>query len=563
MNVTQSLPNGGGTLAQLFEARATVTPEAIAYIEYSRSLGKWFERSWRSVQQEAGQVQAFLEQQGLVVGDRIGIMARGSVYWVCLDIAAAGLGVVTVPLYHRDRGGNVAQVMAQCELKALFIGGVAEWEHLRESEDFLAAAPPLFAASEVPDSPVRTFFSELAEVEHRPYQVAVADSEAVATVVFTSGTTGRPRGVVLTHANIISNVIAATDAVPIFGADRLLSFLPLSHMFERTVGYYAPMLHGATVTFARSVQNLREDIRMHPPTILVSVPRVYERIYRKLSSTPPLDGSLGAVLLWLVQRLGRSGPWSLWRWIAGPFAWLVARRLRRGLGGRLRLAITGGAAMNPKVAHFFAGLGLKVLQGYGLTETSPVVSVNREDDVRAETVGVALSGVEIRVSPEGELCVRGPGVMQGYLEDPQATAEVIDGEGWFHTGDLVCLEEGHIRIIGRAKEILVLSTGEKVPPEDLERALMEDSDICQAWVVGDGQPFLSAVVVAHQPIEEATLLERTPGLLADFPGYARIRRIHVDTEPWSEANGILTPTLKLRRGMLQQRYARELDTFYS
>ena len=550
-------------MAQLFEARVTATPEAIAYIEYSRSLGKWFERSWRSVRQEAGQVQSFLEKLGLVAGDRIGIMARGGVYWVCLDVAAAGLGLITVPLYHRDRGGNVAYVMEQCELKALFIGGTAEWERLSGSADFLAVAPPLFSAAEIPDSPVRAFFSELAETEHSPYQVAVRDADAVATIVFTSGTTGRPRGVQLTHANILSNVIAATEAVPISTSDRLLSFLPLSHMFERTVGYYAPMLHGSTVAFARSVQTLREDILLHPPTILVSVPRVYERIYRKLSSTSPLDGPLGTLLLWLVRCLGQSGSWSPWRVLAGPLAWLIARRLRQGLGGRLRLAITGGAAMNPKVAHFFAGLGLKVLQGYGLTETSPVVSVNREGDVRAETVGPPLPNVEIRLLPEGELCVRGPGVMHGYLNDPQATAAVVDADGWFHTGDLARVEEGHIRIIGRAKEILVLSTGEKVPPEDLERALMEDANIRQAWVVGDGKAFLSAVVVAHEPTDEAQLLERTHQLLADFPGYARIRRIHVDTELWSEANGILTPTLKLRRGMLQQRYAQELEAFYS
>ncbi len=559
---TVALLQHGDTLAGLFEARVAATPDAPAYIEYSRSLGRWFERSWRSVSDEAGQTQAFLRQLGFEAGDRIGIMARGSVYWVCLDVAAAGLGIVTVPLYYRDRGGNVAQVIKQCGLKALFIGGPTEWERLAESLEFLDAAPPIWSATEVPGSRVRAFFAELAEIEHCAYRVDAIDAQAVATIVFTSGTTGRPRGVQLTHANILSNAVAATEAVPISPSDQLLSFLPLSHMFERTVGYYAPMLHGSVVAFARSVQTLREDILLHPPTILVSVPRVYERIYGKLSTTLPLESSFGRVLLWLVRRLGMSRPFSPWRLLAALPAWLMARRLRKGLGGRLRLAITGGAAMNPKVAHFFAGLGLKVLQGYGLTETSPVISVNREEDVCVETVGPPLSGVETRISEKGELQVRGPGVMRGYLDDAEATAEVIDAEGWFHTGDLACFEDGHIRIIGRAKEILVLSTGEKVPPENLERALMEDPDIRQAWVTGDGQPFLAAVLIMRKPADEEELVQRANRLLAAFPGYARIQRIHVGEEPWSEANGVLTATLKLRRGVLQERYARVLEEFY-
>ena len=357
--------------------------------------------------------------------------------------------------------------------------------------------------------------------------------------------------------------MAATAAVPIGPEDRLLSFLPLSHMFERTVGYYSPMLHGSTVAFARSVATLREDLRLQPPTVLVSVPRVYEKIYRSLASRQPLNSPLGRLLMSLSRRAGRAGPLSLWRILGLLPRRLIGRKVLQGLGGHLRIAITGGAAMNSRVADFLSGIGLRVLQGYGLTETSPVVSVNREEDIRRGSVGPPIEGVEVRLTEDQELLVRGRGVMRGYLEDPEATGAAVDSEGWFHTGDLARIEEGHIYIVGRAKEIIVLSNGEKVPPEDLEGALCNDPRISQAWVVGEGRPFLSAVVVVEEPVGEEELLDSVGGLLQDFPGYASIKRLHVETEPWSERNGFLTATLKLRRRALHEKYDRVISAFYA
>ena len=236
----------------------------------------------------------------------------------------------------------------------------------------------------------------------------------------------------------------------------------------------------------------------------------------------------------------------------------------QGLGGRLRLAITGGAALDPEVGEFFAGLGLPVLQGYGLTETSPVLSVNRLEGMRCDTVGPPIGGVEARLGAGGELLARGPGIMQGYLDDPAATAAVLDADGWLRTGDRAELDGGHLRIVGRIKEIIVLSTGEKVPPEDLERALCRDPRIAQAWVSGEGRPFLAAVAVAARPgVGAAELLADCPRLLRGFPAHARIGRLHVETEPWSPDNGCLTATLKLRRAALAEKYRAELEAFYA
>ena len=550
------------TLGQLFEERVAATPDAVAYIEYSHVLGKWFKHSWESVHQQAGRAQSLLRGLGLEPGDRIGIMAHGGTYWVTLDLAAAGLGIVTVPLYHRDRGGNVAYVAERSRLRALFIGGPAQWQELEGERARMSGVEHIFSAVAVPDTEIRPFLLELSSTASSPYRVAQNDPDSTATIVFTSGTTGRPKGVQLTHANILSNAIAATAAVPIGPEDRLLSFLPLSHMFERTVGYYSPMLRGSTVAFVRSVATLREDLRLQPPTVLVSVPRVYEKIYRALTSRRPLNSPVGRLLVSLSRKAGRAGPFSLWRILGLLPRRLIGQKVSQGLGGHLRIAITGGAAMNPRVADFFSGIGLKVLQGYGLTETSPVVSVNREEDIRRRSVGPPLEGVEVRLSEDQELLVRGRGVMQGYLNDPEATQAAIDSEGWFHTGDLARIEEDHIYIVGRAKEIIVLSNGEKVPPEDLEGALCNDPRISQAWVAGDGRPFLSAVVVVEEPADEGQLLDSIDSLLHDFPGYARIKRLHVETEPWSEQNGFLTATLKLRRRALHEKYDEVISTFY-
>jgi long-chain acyl-CoA synthetase len=406
--------------------------------------------------------------------------------------------------------------------------------------------------------------------------------------VYTSGTTGRPKGVMLSHANLLANAQSVLAAVTGYREDVYLSFLPLSHMFERTVGYYVPMMAGSTVAYARSVQRLAEDLKAVRPTVLVSVPRVYERAYAQIAhglAKKRLARVLFNATVAVGWRRFEARQAGLGTALAWPFLRrLVAQRLLDHFGGRVRIAVSGGAALAPTLARVFLGLGLPVLQGYGMTEASPVVAANRLEDNVPDSVGVPLPGVEVRLGADDELLVRGPNVMLGYWQRPDATQAAIDADGWLHTGDKARIEGGRIYIIGRIKEIIVLSTAEKVPPGDLELAIAEDPHFEQAMVVGEGLPYLAALVVlsreswpgfaraagveprdpgalAAEPVVHAALA-RIERQLARFPSYARIRRVALTLDPWTVENGLITPTLKLKRAEIAQRFAAEIAHLY-
>jgi long-chain acyl-CoA synthetase len=386
-----------------------------------------------------------------------------------------------------------------------------------------------------------------------------------ATIVYTSGTTGRPKGVMLSHGNILSNVIASMQALPAYTSDRFLSFLPLSHMFERTCGYYAAIWAGAQTVYARSITLLGDDIREQQPTVLISVPRIFERIYSKMQEAMA-PGSAKRKLFEKATEVG-------WRRFRGEstftdgLLWpvlktLVAKKLYRRLGGRIRLIIVGGAAFAPHLARVFIGLGLPIIQGYGLTETAPVLAANRLHDNDPTSVGRVLEGIELRCDDNGELLARGPCVMLGYWNKPEATAAMIDADGWLHTGDLAAIRGGNVYITGRVKDIIVLSNGEKVPPTDAEAAILRDAAFEQVMVVGEGRHKLGLLVVSRIT-DAAELCRRANAQLHGFPGYARIHYLARATEPWTVENGLLTPTLKLKRNEIEKRYAREIEAMYA
>ena len=382
--------------------------------------------------------------------------------------------------------------------------------------------------------------------------------------------------------------------MPVTPDDIFLSFLPLSHTLERTVGYYLPIMAGACVAYVRSLEKLAEDLREIRPTMIVSVPRVFERVHQrittKLAEGPSWKRRLFArtvAIGWqrFLVAQGRA-PWSpallLWPLLDR----LVARPVRMALGGRLRLAISGGAPLDPGTARDFIALGVKILQGYGLTETSPVVSVNLEGDNRPETVGPPLPGVAVRLAEQDELLVKGPGLMTGYWQNPAATAAVIDQDGWLHTGDQARLtESGHIIITGRLKEIIVLANGEKIPPADMESAIVGDPLFEQVMIIGEGRPYLAALVVLSlngwvrlaeslgiDPKQdkaltdsriEPLLQERIAKRLSSFPGYARVRKVHASLAPWEITDGLMTATMKLRRRQITERFAEAIEALYA
>lgn len=589
-------PQAAGTLSGLFRERVRRSPGACAY-RYISAEGRCAGVSWSEVQGLAARWQQAFRREHLQPGDRVAVMLKNCLEWVLFDLAALGLGLVTVPLFVNDQPRNFAFILEETGARLLLIEGLDQWRRIEEVDGGLAGIERIVTLERVCTQDCDPRLAELAQwlLETGPeYEVRQCPPTDLATIVYTSGTTGPPKGVMLSHANILANAHGGLQSVAIFPGDLLLSFLPLSHTLERTIGYYLPMMAGACVAHARSVDRLAEELLLFRPTVLISVPRIYERVHKKIMAGLEEKPALLRYLFYLavdagwkrfLRRQGRAG-WSPLLLFWPLLKRLVANRLMAGLGGRVRVAISGGAPLSPAIARVFIGLGLNLLQGYGLTETSPVVSVNTPEDNLPATVGRPLPGVAVKSAANGELLVRGPQVMIGYWHNEAATRAAIDRDGWFHTGDLARLDAaGHITLTGRLKEIIVLSTGEKVPPEDLEIAIAVNPLFEQVMVVGEGRPYLAALVVLNNrqwaklavrhdlpagtadPLTgkevEKVLLAEISRRTARFPGYAQIRRIHATLLPWEIRDGLLTATLKLRRHELLSRFAGEVDALYA
>jgi len=587
------------TLDGLFFQRVRRSPDRPAYM--SRQGGpSWQTRTWRDMALEVARWRDALLREGLNPGDRVAILLRNCPEWVVFDQASLSLGLVTVPLYTDDRPENAAYILRDSAARLLLVQDANRWKRLSEalhggtvlsrvvvfesgrSASHLADADPrvVTAGAWLPASG-----GVLAQRNGEP--------DELATIVYTSGTTGRPKGVMLSHSNILSNAHDSLTAIDCYREDLFLSFLPLSHSLERTGGYYLPMMAGSTVAFARSVAQLAEDLQSVRPTALIAVPRVFERVHERMM------GQLrerSAVARWVFRTAIRAG-WRRFEREQGRVGWhpllllwpvlrrLVADQVLGRLGGRLRIAVSGGAALPKEVARAFIALGIPIVQGYGLTETSPVVSVNRLSGNDPESVGPPLRGIEVRIGEADELLVRGPCNMIGYWNNHASTAGVLDADGWLHTGDQARMGgQGHLYITGRIKDILVLSNGEKVAPADMEMAIALDPLFDQALVVGEGRSFLSALLVLNadlwnglareyglhpERIESLSdprllkdMLKRVREALREFPGYAKIRRVTLLLEPWGVENGLLTPTLKVKRSEVLHRYRDEVEKMY-
>lgn len=589
------------TLAGLFSERVRRSPQKVAYRDFDQSSGKWRDRTWQQMAQEVALWQTALTREGLVAGDRVAVMAKNCPEWVMLDQAALGLGLVVVPLYTADRAENAAYVLHDVGARLLLLEDLMQWQTFSTVRDqvnglvrVVTINPFAADADQTVDGLVRALpdwlpqTREIGEVQH------VCAPHDLATIIYTSGTSGRPKGVMLSHHNMLSNAHSCLQVVRIEQNDLLLSFLPLSHTFERTAGYYLPMMAGATVAHARSIQQLQEDLLIIRPTLLVSVPRIYERVYAgvhaKLAEGPTLNRQLFNLAVEVgcsrfEQQQGR-GPWRASHLLWPLLDKLVAHKVMDKLGGRLRMAMSGGAALPTDVSRVFIGLGLPILQGYGMTESSPVVCTNTFENNLPSSVGPPIPGVSVKLGEYNALLIRGPNVMLGYWHNPEATKAVLTADGWLNSGDIARIDEqGRVTITGRLKEIIVMSNGEKVPPADMEAAILRDHLFEQVMLVGDGRSYLSALVVLnprnwesiavqynldldlhqilHNPKAEKIVLEKIAQQIQEFPGYARVRRVALLAEPWTVENDMLTPTLKLRRGKMLERYQTEVEKLYA
>ncbi len=577
------------TLDGLFRVRVKRSPDAEAYRYFSNRSNTWEAMSWQAVSEQVARWQSALNSEDLEPGDRVAVMMENCIYWVIMDQAALALGLILVPLYANDRPSNLAYVLHDSGAKLLLIKEQEQADQLERIADELQHLQ-LRSVLPVQSPGLSVICIDDWLPENGEGIIRSHSPDALASIVYTSGTTGHPKGVMLSHKNMLWNAWAGLHSMMIYPEDQHLSFLPLSHTLERTVGYYLMMMAGAKVAYNRSIPQLADDIRIIKPTIMITVPRIFERVHAKIISRLE-EGSVLKYFLYrrsieigwqhfLIQQ-GRA-KWSIGQMFHSLLDKLVGAKIRERLGGRLRIGIVGGAPMPDAIAKVFLALGVPLLQGYGLTETSPIISVNTVEHNDPKSVGDLLRDVEIKNDPEtGELLVKSPGVMQGYWNREQATQDTFDEKGWLRTGDITRYENNFLYITGRVKDIIVLANGEKIPPTDVELAIMLDPLIEQALVIGEGRPFLSALLVLNQEAVEKwyqrfasrrsgtreeilheEMKERIREHTREFPGYARIYTFAFVDQEWTIENELLTPTLKVKRARVLERYKDLIDGLY-
>ena len=584
------------TLPELLRWRVQATPDAEAYRHFDAEARRWVSHSWREIDLEFERWRCALAAEGFATGERIAILMPNGIEHIAMDQAALSRGLVPVPMHAIDNPESIVYILKDSAASLLLVDTIDRWRILASAgaptdtlkrivcADLQGSESPAATDSRV--AALKSWLERGGSAEASTNDVALQPDD-LAAIVYTSGTTGRPKGVMLSHGNIVANVKAIDARIAASPNDIFLSFLPLSHTFERTGGYYYPIASGASVAYARSVPQLSEDLKQVRPTVLISVPRIYERIYALIMQHSEAAGRFERELLDLTIAVGgrrfdarQQGrrPSLFDRMLWPLLKRLVADKVLAQFGGRLRVAVSGGAAIGERVIRLFLALGLDILQGYGMTETSPVVSVNTIDDNNPRSVGRPLDGIEVRISEDQELLVRGPSVMLGYWHRPEETGRIKQADGWLHTGDQARIENGRISITGRIKDILVTSTGEKIAPVDLETAILADPLFEQAMVIGENRPFLAALVVLNTKVwerekarlagsgadaETAFLVKRIAEAVKAYPAYATRRAVWWTLEPWTIAAGLLTPTLKNKRPALEHRFAAEIEQIYA
>jgi long-chain acyl-CoA synthetase len=548
-----------------------------------------------------------LDALGVTPGDRVAIMSESRPEWVMADLAILTAGAVTVPVYPTLSASQAAYILADAGARGVIVSDavqaakIQEIRHRAPSVEFVV----VFDEGVARDGASILTRSEVAARGHAALErdpslparhaakIAAVAPEDLATIIYTSGTTGEPKGVMLTHENIVSNIRGVHPLLVKGPEDVALSFLPLSHSFERTV-VYSYLTDGVTVTFAETMDSLARDLPAVAPTLLTAVPRVFEKLHARIVDTVEQGSGLRRRLFHWAFRVGlarvaraqaRDGSLAPSGWRDRLADALVFAKIRARVGGRLRLLFSGSAPLPTFIAEFFAAAGLPILEGYGLTETSPVLTANPPERPRFGTVGPAIPGVELRIAEDGEILARGPNVMRGYWNKPDATAEALV-DGWFHTGDIGRLDgDGYLTITDRKKDLLVTSGGKKVAPQPIESRLKASGLVAEAIVVGDRRRFTAVLIVPNFVVlgERLKALGRAGGapeelvrrpdvvglyqelvdaLNRDLAPFEQMKRVALLPAEFSISGGELTPTLKVRRKVVEARWQGTIDALY-
>lgn len=585
------------TLPRMLRRRIEETPGKPAYRWFDEQADRWQGLNWSEVGVLVARWQRALIDEGLVRGNRVGILLPNGLDWVACDQAALTLGLVVVPLYLTDSPANWCYQLDHAGIRLFVIDQHDQWLRLAEQRARLTDLQRIVIVNDPGstsgDDGRLIALRDWLPTATGPVAQLSLSADDLATIIYTSGTTGRPKGVMLTHRSMLAAVESVLKVVPVYADDIFLSYLPLAHVFERIMGYYLPIVVGAEVAFARSVETLRGDLQMVRPSVLLGVPRIYERIYAAVHQKFGRY-RITQWLLVLAERMGwqafeadqgRGPRPTLWQRALWPLLrTLIATPVLMRFGGRIRVLVSGGAHLSERVGRFMVSLGFPLLEGYGLTESAAPVTGNVFHDNVIGTVGKPLPGVELRIAENGELVVRAASVMTGYWRDPERTRAALTDDGWLHTGDLAEWQDGRIVIRGRLKELLVTSTGENIAPTPIEAAMAIDPLIDQALVVGDGRPYLAAIIVlngdAWHPLarqlglqpddtlaleaaaaKEAVLSNLAKHLVA-FPHYAQIRAVHLTLAPWTVENGFLTTTQKVKRHAIEAHFTNDIKNLY-
>ena len=541
-----------------------------------------------------------LNALGVQKNDRVAILSENRPEWAISDFGILKTGAVNAPMFSTLTAAQVGYILKDSGARIICVSTEKQLEKCLSIRDEVPTLEQIIIfdaiEGETPDGVIH--FAEVCELTGDEIDSGLREDD-VATIIYTSGTTGNPKGVMLTHTNFISNLQACKSLIDVSETDVLLSFLPLSHVFERLGGHYVPLFSGAKVAYAESTFTVAQNMQEIAPTVMLSVPRLYEtmheRILRAVQEGSPLKQkifhwgvSVGSAVSSTIQQ-GKK-PSAVLQLQQGIADKLVFAKLKAAPGGRLRFFVSGGAALPQSIAEFFHAAGILILEGYGLTETSPVISMNYPERWKFGTVGAPVPGVEVQIAEDGEILTRGPHVMKGYFNNEVATAEVIDKDGWFHTGDIGIIDEdGFVKITDRKKNIIVLSNGKNVAPQPIESELVRSPFISQVMIVGSERKNLAALIVPNFDMLKAWASDSDTGAginttdlpamlqtreiqqhiqseirsrLTDFADFEQVRRFTLLEKEFSQEADEMTPTLKLKRNVIIEKYSDVIEGMY-
>ena len=573
------------------------------HLKYKKD-GTWRPISSEDLRTAVEEVSMGLRVLGVEKGDKVAILSENRPEWAIADLATLAIGAVDAPVYSTLTPAQVLYILNDSESKVVFVSNAAQAAKVAEVRP---QARRLLHVIRMDEAPIEGTL-HFDEVRAKGREALARDKDAVrkraaevkpedlATLIYTSGTTGDPKGVMLTHSNLVSNVLGAAKVFPGFGPDDVcLSFLPLCHSFERTSGHNFMLFAGATIAYAESVEKVPENMAEIRPTVMGSVPRLYEKMYarvnEKVANDPPFRQkifrwALGVGREAFRHRVERTPPGALLKWKLALADKLVFSKIKARTGGRLRVFVSGGAPLAREIAEFFGAAGLLICEGYGLTETSPVITCNRPDWIKPGTVGLPLEKIEVKIAPDGEILSRGPNIMRGYFKKPEATAEAIDKDGWFHTGDIGVLDkDGFLTITDRKKDILVTSGGKNIAPQPIENTIKTNRYFAEVVMIGNTRNFPAALVVPNFETLEKWAKEkglaagsredlvRKPEVVAfyqqlvtdltpELAQFEKIKKITLIPREFTIEAGELTPTMKVKRRVVEAKYRDVIDRMY-